>query len=200
MTNPMKEFSIATISCFDVSLQALSRCIESVLEEYDMKVLVQKVQFDYDEFGPEPLRGPGQKKAGLWAPAGAIASSSCMMSNLVDGWLTLATAVSLRLGCRCWRFTVSRDDKPFPRNAFSFMQAGHDLRVVSAQRDDPSWVFYAKGNVLDAEVELHYTRRRIKDRVTREYVISIAERSGFPLGSDDFWITNNTSLFLTEER
>ena len=198
--NPTKDFSIATVSCFDVPLQVLRGGVVRAFDEHGMKVSVRQSRIEFSQFGPEPQRGPGQKKAALWSTSLGEATASFMLSNLADGWMTLANAASLRLGCRCWRFTVSDENATFPRNAISFTQAGVTLRVVSAQLDDPSWVFYEKGPQLEVEDGSQYKRRRIRDRVTRGYVISVAERLGFQIGSDAFWKTDESGLHLTENR
>jgi hypothetical protein len=199
MTNPVNDFSMVTVSCFDVSLRALRQGISEVMRAHNMNVLLAMTPLDYAQYGPEPLRGKGAAKAGFWEHAERDVAESFMVSNLADGWLTLATATSLQLGCRCWRFTVSDEREQFPRNAFSLIQAGSDLRVVSAQRDDPSWVFYEDGQPLSVEEESAYKRRRIRDRVSREYVISLAEKAGFPIGQDAFWVAGQ-SFSLSEVR
>lgn len=200
MVNPVNEFSIVTVSCFDVSVLRLRQGMGELFRARGMNVQFEMRRLDYEQYGPEPLRGAkGSAKAGIWGLQSS-ASYSFMISNLVDGWQTLATATSSHLSCRCWRFTVSAGGQRFPRNAFSLMEAGRDLREVQAQLDDPSWVFYEHGELLGVEDKSMYERRRIRDRVTREYVISVADRAGFPISSDAFWVTGDHSFSLNEVR
>jgi hypothetical protein len=199
IANPAKEFTSITVSCFDVPLDVLWQELELLFVEFRLNVNGETRRLIYEEFGPAPTRsGAVPPKGGIFTPGRGSEPVTAMVTNLIDGWQTLCTAASERLACACWQFTVS-NSKEYPRNAFTFIQGGSDRRVVSAQLDT-QWIFLAEGDVLDIETEAVYKCRRIRDRVTPEYVLSVAERAGFPIGDDAFWATDESSIYFAEER
>jgi hypothetical protein len=192
--NPTKEFRSITVSCFDVPLATVWQEFELSFTERRMNVSGKKKRLAYEDYGPSPMRGgKGLSVGGLFTPGLGVAPGTVLITNLIDGWQTLAMVTSKRLGCSCWRFTVCTDDEDFPRTAFALIQAGVAQRTVSVQLDT-QWIFLAKGDVLPIETETTYARRRIKDRVTSEYVLSIATKAGFPIGEDAFWRTDESSI------
>ena len=197
--NPVNEFDSVTVSCFDVQLSDMWTELELLFMEHRMNVIGEQRPLAYEEFGPDPLRGgSGQQKGGLFTPGIADLPSTGMITNLVDGWLTLATSISKRLGCNCWRFTVCRG-ATFSRTAFTLLQSGSVRRTVSVQLED-QWVFFAKGELLAAESPDQYKRKRIRERLTREYVLSIARKVGFPIEENAFWERDESSVFFRAEQ
>ena len=149
----------------------------------------------YEAFGPEPaIGGLACRKGGLIAVSDC---SAAMITNIEDGWATLATMASKRLSCVCWLFSISQNDVAFPLNSFTKKHSGVIERVVMAQLDT-RWVFFQKGTPLDIEVPDMYQKRQIRDRVSREYVIAVAMKAGFPIGEDEFWRTGTSGLFFSE--
>lgn len=157
---------------------------------------ISEMPLDLGWFGPLPSRsGAVKKKAGLFSPRG-VGPETVMISNLVDGWQTLATRVSTVLAARCWRFTVCGDVAE-PQRGFAVLDSGKQTRVVSVQLD-ARWVFFEQGGVLEIEEPAVYRQRCVRDRVTREYVLGIAERAGFSLSEEAFW--SHLHGVLIEER
>ena len=52
---------------------------------------------------------------------------------------------------------------------------------------------------MPIETTAAYRQRRVKDRVTAAYVLSVAERAGYPIGDDAFWRTDEKSICFTEK-
>jgi hypothetical protein len=198
ITNPATEFTTLTVSCFDVPIDVLWGELELLFVEHRLDVNGQRRRFDYEDLGLTPSRGATAAKGVVFTPFQGKTQGTAMLTNLIDGWQTLGVAVSARLTCNCWQFTVSNREE-HPRNAFTFIEDGLKRRVVSVQRD-PQWVFFAKGDVLDIETEALYTQRRVKDRVTPEYVLALAKKAGFPIGEDAFWTTDDSSIAFSETR
>jgi hypothetical protein len=198
ITNPVREFTMVTVSCFDVPIEVLWGEFELLFVEYRLDVDGNRRRFDYEDLGTTPSRGSTAAKGVLFTPCQGKAQGTAMLTNLIDGWQTLGVAASARLSCNCWQFTVSNREEQ-PRNAFTFIKDGNKRRVVSVQRD-PEWVFFAKGDVLDIETPAAYTQRRVKDRVTPEYVLALAKKAGFPIGEDAFWIADDSSIAFSETR
>ena len=195
--NPVKQFTTVTVSCFDVPLNVLWQELELLFVEYRLNVSGDRRQVNFDELVPGPLSGGAvSAKGSIFTPGSGSSPATAMITNLVDGWQTLGAAACGRLGCACWQFTVSNGER-YPRNSFAFIRDGGERRVVSAQLDT-QWVFYAKGEILDVETESVYRKRRIKDRVTPQYVSSVAEKAGFPIGQDAFWATEKSSVCFVE--
>jgi hypothetical protein len=198
ITNPAKEFATATVSCFDVSVDILWRELELLFVEYRLNVNGERRRLDYEDIGITPSRGAEAARGVLFTPGSGNSLGAAMLTNLVDGWQTLGFAASARLGCSCWQFTISNREE-YPRNAFTLIKDGHRKRVVSVQRDR-QWVFFATGDVLDIETEAVYRQRRLKDRVTPEYVLALAKKAGFPIGEDAFWATDASNIVFSETR
>lgn len=197
MKNPVRDFSSITVSCFEVGIDAVWSEYERIFSRYKITVDRKPGPIPYERFGPDPNPGArGQQRVALVPhrrPNGD--PTTAMMTNMIDGWTTLATRASKELGCRCWQFTVCQKVK-YPRNFFHLMDAGVTKRVVSAMLDSTKWVFFEQGPRLPFEVEANYTKRLVKERLPRDYVLTLANHAGFPIADDAFWVTGPSSILI----
>jgi hypothetical protein len=84
----------------------------------------------------------------------------------------------------------------WPVNEFICYEGGTRRRVVRAMRDSPRWDFYSDGEVLPCEALESYGRRRVRDRLTREDLLSYLEAWGAPVRSDEFWRSSEPAFTL----
>jgi hypothetical protein len=196
--NPVRSFSSITVSAFELDIGALWRGFEHVFAEFRIDTSHREGPIAYERYGLEPAPGAVGRRRGALLPVltPEAREATLMITNMIDGWTTLATRASTELRCRCWQFTVCRD-VPHPRNAFQRMDAGVIRRLVSVMRDSTRWEFVERGAPLSIESAATYSARRVKDRLTREHVLTIAAEAGFAIGEDATWRSNGIAF---EER
>ena len=200
IVNPALEFFSLTVSCFEVALDEMLAELERVLADFGFVVSRETRPLVYESFGPDPLRGGhGSRRIGLLSRPTATRPATVVITNMMDGWLTLAHVVSMRLQCRCFRFTVCRADvERYPRNALEVIDRGESARTVGAMRDGDRWAFQDQGAPLDVEDVSLYRKRMIKQRVTRDSILAIARRCGFAIADDAFWRPDDSNVFIAE--
>jgi hypothetical protein len=195
--NPALEYNRLNVSCFEVSIDELWKQLELVFAEYEMKMASERRPLVYEDFGPDQTTtAQAPRRAGLLSRSVKDKPATIMLTNLSDGWQTLAHAASERCACRCWHFTVCQNVQ-YHRNAMTVIDNGDDRRVIYAQHD-PKWVFFERGEPLPIEDVARYRKRKVSERVTREYVLSLAEKAGFPLADDAFWRTDDSDIFFSD--
>jgi hypothetical protein len=69
-------------------------------------------------------------------------------------------------------------------------------RFIRAMSDNPKWDFFTTGEPLAFENLSAYKARRIRDRITREILLSYMEHWGAPVKSPDFWRSNESTMTL----
>jgi hypothetical protein len=120
----------------------------------------------------------------------------CFVSDAQDGWATLVNVLSGNLRCDAFKISTSLPCPEYPMSRLSAYAEGECLRVVCTMRDDPSWVFYSKGAVLPVERPEHCKRRRIKDRLTREILVSYLRDLDINISDDDFWRATGPAAYV----
>jgi hypothetical protein len=78
-------------------------------------------------------------------------------------------------------------------NQMTFYRDGA-VRVVQALHESARWVFHQEGTPLPFEQVAQYRARRIKERLTREIVLSYLEAWGAPVRDADFWLADGEAL------
>lgn len=191
--NPAREFKSVTVSCFEVSIARLWTELELAFAAHHMNVESKHRPLAYEDFGPDPIAGGAfPRRAGLLSRSLGTAPATILITNMMDGWMTLGYIGSERCRCRCWQFTVCQAVE-YPRNGFSLIENGNDVRNLYAWLDT-KWEFTQRGAAIPIEDTAMYEKRAIKHRVPREYVLSLAARAGFPLADDAFWRTDDSDL------
>lgn len=125
--------------------------------------------------------------------------STVMFANYADGWQSLAVCISKLLSGHAYCFAISNGDE-WPLYRFEQLHAGDTVRHVSVIKDVDRWNFWQTGEPLPEEDVTVYQRRRIKDRLTREYLIALAQRLGFPIDDDRFWQSDSKAVYFEEQR
>jgi len=125
--------------------------------------------------------------------------STVVFANRADGWQTLSVAISKLIPDHVYCFALSNGDE-WPLYRFEVLDSGDTLRHVSVIKDVDRWKFWQTGEPLAEEDVAVYKKRRIKDRLTREYLVSLAERLGFPIGDDRFWQSDSEAVYFEEQR
>lgn len=126
--------------------------------------------------------------------------ATVVFTNYQDGWYTLSVAISRVLECRVYRFALSSESTQWPQYFLHILDTAKDIRRVSLLHDYDRWDFYEQGEPLPDEDTLMYRKRRKRDRMTREYMIDLATRLGFPIGDDRFWQTDQPAVYFEERR
>jgi hypothetical protein len=73
-------------------------------------------------------------------------------------------------------------------------------RFVRVMLGEPSWDFYTEGQPLPFEDARAYKARRIRDRFTREMLLTYVEHWGAPVRSPDFWQSAGDAMTLVRTR
>lgn len=120
--------------------------------------------------------------------------------NFVDGWYTavynytrLNNKSAFQVG-----FTVD-ETKEYPAYFFKFffLEKGQiKERTVHAIKED-KWVFFAGGNPLTIEDTDNYLKKRIKDRINNETIISYLKKAGYDLTDDNFFKSNRNAILFS---
>jgi len=152
-------------------------------------------------YSDRPLPGGRHpSKVMLFAPRVAP-ESTVVFANGEDGWQTLSVCLSKALPItRVYRFAMSTDKDEWPLFRFEVWQAGVQKRHVSVIKDVDRWKFWQTGEPLREEDVAAYRTRRVRDRLTREYLVLLAERLGFPVGDDRFWQSDSKAVYFEEQR
>lgn len=88
---------------------------------------------------------------------------------------------------------TSTADREFPINEFDYHERGERRRFVRAFRDYPNWEFLQIGAPLPFEQTSKYNKRKIRDRLCREDILSYLEAWGARVRTEEFWQTDQPS-------
>jgi hypothetical protein len=148
----------------------------------------------------EPQPGGRRAKKVMFFSPRAAPRSTVMFANGEDGWLTLANCLSNRLPqCNVYIFKISSPRCEWPAYKFKLIRGTEIVRVISALKDVSRWEFWQEGEPLPEEDATEYTKRRVKDQLSREYLVSLAERLGFPVQDDEFWRSDSEAVYFEEQ-
>ena len=73
-------------------------------------------------------------------------------------------------------------------------------RVVRATSDEPRWDFHTEGEPLPFEDVYAYKARRVRDRFTREMLLTYIEQWGAPIRRAEFWQSVESAITLVRTR
>ncbi len=194
-------FSYCIISCFDRELLDVSCSAGMSLEKWRPKIPFSRTEkeFQLADVPVEPKAGDLFAKRIIFL-ASSIAEGTVMITNMSDGYSSLAYAVTRQLSCSCLRFQISKKSIVYPTNSFGLIVNGVLRRLVRAGKEDVGkWDFYDTGLPLGVEEVERYAARRVKDRVTREYVIAVAAKLGWPLENESFWKAREPAVYFEQQ-
>lgn len=98
--------------------------------------------------------------------------------NLDDCWSSLVLRISRKLECMAIlvRSSPPQADLSDYIQEITVMGSGNKSRVLRVGYDD-GWQFFDAGSKLSFEDDSNYARRKIKDRISRSYLIDIVQRA-----------------------
>ena len=180
-------YPMFTFTYFKTSILEILEWLKVSFEEDELNWKITKIN---KHVIPDILdnwkRGKKDSKSGYKALFFENDKGCFMVSNLVDGWHTLAysTACHFKTFCiqLCFDSLVGEDTY----NGFTAWDKGEEKRVVYAMKD-PGWKFYEKGEILWFENSEFYKRRFIKDRMNSEILVSYCNCLNIKLEIPEFW-------------
>ena len=162
---------------------------------------------DFEPKGPAPISArptafvlPEQPYAAspddppllLWSPA-AAPHLTAFMPHVSSGDYFVTASLNVP-----WAAVRSRHpEAEYPINEFQCHQDGQEQRFVRAFKDGERWDFFERGGRLTFEDQATYTKRLIRDRLTREMVLAYMDAWGAPVGAPDFWRSDEEASTLT---
>jgi hypothetical protein len=136
---------------------------------------------------PEPPSKRTFEKYVIWEPANAKGTTA-FYSNKHDGlssWIHNYARLNNKL---CVRALLFFDKKSHSLPAYRFnYQIGDTVRTVYSMLDGDKWKFFEKGERLPFEKPEYYTKRKIRDRLPNELILSYLKELGWDAESPDFW-------------
>jgi hypothetical protein len=96
-----------------------------------------------------------------------------------------------------WTYTKLRLDvtDPWPICELEWIVAGQSRRFLRAMKDDSSWEFFQKGDLLPFEDGEMYRRKRIRDRFTSQMLWSYVSSLGWERAPDSLWEATRCSVW-----
>lgn len=134
----------------------------------------------------------------LWAPKVAPELTVFMPSVSSGDYFFTQYCAQFKFDVIEFRTTTSKAKHQV--NEFSAYSAGKKIRVVQSLQDSPRWVFFERGEPLPFELLEKYQSKFIRDRLTRDTILSYAKAWGAPLCQPDFWITEMPALTFEKKR
>jgi hypothetical protein len=188
-------------SCFVHDLEGVVAAVRQQVAEWDMAMVETRSAFDMGEiYSHEPRPGGAHLlKSAFFAPS-IRPEVTVMFANYEDGWSSLATMVTRRIGGTAYQFGVGSERCEWPAYRFQATEGGRIKRHVSLIRDVSDWKFHQVGDTRTEEIADLYRKRTKRDRLSREYLIGLAERLGFPVGDDGFWRSRVSGVYMEERR
>ena len=203
MSSPLGVYSPFVVSCINARIDDVFDVLSHFfsLPERRERFVVSSGEMAIDAVvkGEMPAGSGHRKSVGLFVPGCCSQSSCALIANLPDGWNSLAHIVSEKLQIFVLVARVSPLDGEFPSNSLTFVESGVRVRHVSVQKEGFGWVFYERGARLSIEDEARYAIRTKRDRVTPDYVVEMATKCGFPIGSPGFWKSGRDAWYFHQE-
>jgi hypothetical protein len=119
------------------------------------------------------------------------------VSNLSDGWDSLLYCITEANHSSYLSFRILSG--AYPLVEMSFIDSGETVRLVRAMKED-KWLFYEKGDLLWFEDKEQYNKKRIRDRVTYDLLLSYAKKNDIDFTSSNFFKTKKESLWVYKIR
>lgn len=130
----------------------------------------------------------------LWTPR-AAPGRCALMGHMDDGWYTLSNWLAEQMKVPILRLQATAELSPQYVCSFEYWSDGFSSRSVRALNDQP-WTFRQSGKPLKQEDLAQYKAKRIRDRVTPQYLASLATGLGWPVSEADFWQSDGPAFVL----
>jgi len=188
-----------TIGLFASRVSAVVAALKIVIEEHfshgGLALYEGALDLDSIYVGRPPAGGTHAKRVALFEPKNAP-TTTAMVSNLEDGWMTMVNALAKRLPGTHLLARTSVDD--YPITDLEIWVEGQSVRYVRAMKEDPSWEFYQRGEPLVFEQPDCYEQRRISQRFNRTILFETLKRAGWPVADEEFWRSDLPAWYAAE--
>lgn len=109
-------------------------------------------------------------------------------------WATLCNYISAALQVDNIQFHMN---ETMERNTLFYHQKGEIKRVVQAiRKEDNSWDFVSKGDLLFFENSLNYKKKSIKNRLNKSILIEYCIKNGLNILDENFFCTEQKTLYV----
>ncbi len=148
----------------------------------------------------EPLRGGAHLFKVVIYSSLVAQNRSIIITNLADGWNSLAHLVAREHNCFQIQIISTLLDVLFPINRFEVWRSGVSVRSVLAMRDTDEWKFFQKGEPEFFEDKNYYNTKLKKNKLNREIIVRYIERIGINIRDERFWRANDAAIYYEESR
>lgn len=191
----IRDFESFSMAGYFAGIDSIAEHLSEVFPKNNLRMTVlDDLDFQLIDLG-SPKYNPPISKAIIYSPI-ATPGRTVLLTNLRDGWASLAIRLGNVVGCDCIRINTTRADVEYPLNRFAVMRDGVDIRYVHSMLDSDKWVFFEEGEVQPFEDAKQYKKRKIRDRLTRDLVFEYFSRMGFDIENEDLWRTREMVLCL----
>ncbi len=193
----MKDFNNFNFSVFECDFDNFTKAIynckwyEQGLLQNNILIRIQPLNLD--EY-INPPHGAHYEEYSWWTTSN-YKDKIFFASNHRDGMSSLCKYVSRELGCKLYRFRISKGEEAYYGCTFSYCNKGKDERSILAYVED-RWVFWQEGELLPFENPAYYSSRFIKKRLNYDILVEYLGKMGINL----FDIDSNVENCMTFER
>jgi hypothetical protein len=181
-----------TFSCFDIRVEIVKNITAGIFNDLNRKFTLLSGHFSIKELFEKKeniysqLYSPESYKAIFFEPEDRP-ESTVMISNLLDGWLTLTNIIAGKIENPCYMFTLSYKDNSESKNSFVFYKNNGIARTAYVLRDGNKWIFYDKGDLQPFENPDNYKRRLNKDKINHTVILDYCSKIGINIENNKFW-------------
>jgi hypothetical protein len=188
------DFSYLTFSIFDVELPKLCVALSKMVDENN-KFLLEKINILPLEH--KQLKGGNFLLNAIFYEIECCKGKTVMISNSIDGWMTLCNKISYESSFSYYNFKLSRPNIEEYINSFAYYCKGVNQRTVYVMKD-AKWFFYEYGEPLWFENIMNYKKRIIRNRLDYNILISYCMKLGIDILDDSFFYSKKEAFFLKQ--
>jgi hypothetical protein len=197
-----EEYNEYHISCINGNIEQVKSAIDKILKiadhehtwhiEYKTFACIKEVCF------PMPLKGHNfNRKFLIWSPS-SNSNTTIFFSNLGDGWHSLIHILSTKYLFPSYTIALENILSEEPHFLF-YYQEDKKKRIVRAMKESNRWNFYEDGTPLVFENLDNYTKKRIKDRVTKQILLDYLKCLNWDI-LDDAFLNSSKAILYIENR
>jgi hypothetical protein len=143
----------------------------------------------------DPFAGGVHEAVGvLYAPKSAP-DTTVLLSNLSDGWQTLAHGLATSTPGR--HVSIRSISGEYPLHEMHVWSDGRSIRCVRAMKD-PRWDFFERGPRLEFEDSELYHERLVRRRLGRATLVRYLNALGWDAAQDGFWESARSARYVEE--
>ncbi|MBQ8360966.1 MAG: hypothetical protein IJX44_03355 [Bacteroidaceae bacterium] len=192
----MKDFNNFNFSVFECDFNSFTK---AMYEQYKQSFVENRVKIyssplDVTKYIDVPHGGSHYPKMSWWANK-LYRNLIFFISNRRDGMSSLCHNISRELGCKLYKFGISKGEEAYYGCTFFYCNKGIDERSILAYMED-RWVFWQEGELLPFENPEYYSNRFIKKRLNYDILVEYLGKMGINL----FDIDSNVTNCMTFER